>query len=181
MCGGRPEEGSPLCRSRQIYLAVAAGTWFIDRPAIHTSICMQLHFGDGLDEVRSQREWSPCRRSDTRFRRCFACDHPPPAIGDGLKMVPQRLELYPAALRWRRRRLRGCSFNVTVSRRFVGGHIFSTCVSVPFLHEEAPPGGTRLLRFLFGGTSDGDGPQPSASFQLVTAAKPLQPRPVQMR
>src|SRR6478752_4935032 len=73
-------------------------------------------FRDWLGEVQSRLEWSRCRRSDMGFGRCFehACYLLPSGLKDSASKV---LELYPAALRWRRSRFEDCSLNVTGSRR----------------------------------------------------------------
>src|SRR6188474_420939 len=78
-------------------------------------------FRDGLDEVRPRQEWSPCRRLDTRYGRCSesTCNS---SARFGVKataaqMALIKLELNPVALQWRRGRIKGCSFNVAVSRR----------------------------------------------------------------
>jgi len=88
-----------------------------DRSAIHTLVCMKP-FRDGLGEVQSRREWSLYRRSDTGLEGCFerALYHLPPGA-EGDDGFQNKLELNPVALRWRRGRFEGCSFNVTVSRR----------------------------------------------------------------
>src|SRR6476660_1710708 len=60
-------------------------------------------FRDGLGGVQSRLEWSRCRRSDMGFGRGFqhACYLLPSGLKDSASKV---LELYPAALRWRRSR-----------------------------------------------------------------------------
>src|SRR6478735_5978638 len=73
-------------------------------------------FRDGLGEVQSRLEWSRCRRPDMGFGRGFehACYLLPSGLKDSASKV---LELYPAALRWRRSRFEDCSLNVTGPRR----------------------------------------------------------------
>jgi hypothetical protein len=112
------QRSAKLCRSRQSSRPKGRG---FERPAIHTSICVELNFRMGwmrFDHSKGGDLAAYWTSFTDEVLNAHVTSFPPTGEGDGRPNSSQkRVELNPVTLQWRRGRIRGCSFNVALSRR----------------------------------------------------------------